>query len=66
MLLCVIMFESEGSCWYWLEFVTLQVPTNPDLRLLVYTANPATLTKLNVLLAADQRGQAQELYAGGR
>ncbi|GHO93720.1 transcriptional regulator [Reticulibacter mediterranei] len=48
------------------EFVTLQVPTNPDLRLLVYTANPATLAKLEALLAADQRGQAQELYAGGR
>jgi hypothetical protein len=48
------------------EFVTLQVPTNPDLRLLVYTANPATLAKLESLLAANQRGQAQELDACGR
>jgi hypothetical protein len=48
------------------ELVTLQVLSNPDLRMLMYTAHPATLVKLEALLAADQRSQAQELYAGGR
>jgi len=69
MLLCIMLFESRGLWqhsrlgYLEFEFVTLQVPSNPDLRLLVYTANPATL---ELLLAANQRGQAQELYAGGR
>lgn len=48
------------------EYVELQVPDNLDLRILVYNATPATVAKLKPLLAADEGGQAQELYAGGR
>lgn len=48
--------EIEHSTLGFLEFeqVMLQVPTNPDLKLLIYTATPATLAKLARTLAPNE------------
>lgn len=36
------------------EYVTLQVPANPDLKMIVYTATPATIAKLEPLLSSNE------------
>jgi transcriptional regulator with XRE-family HTH domain len=36
------------------EYVTLQVPDHPDLKMIVYTANPATAAKLASVLSSEE------------
>jgi transcriptional regulator with XRE-family HTH domain len=36
------------------EYVILQVPDNPDLKMVVYTANPATAAKLASVLSSEE------------